>query len=169
MVFIPRKERTVAWAVAASDRARQTGGNSLVAAISASFEGFHDGRYKFNATKLRVETLIRRGAADHWVRSEYEKIAMLAPSLLDGAIAIVEREYRTQLIKLRRMEREITIWSTSAEIVAKRLDLKIEKLQHARIFLRWYRRYADQEQHPFSKIMRRLSMPLNHIVLEAAE
>lgn len=156
MSFIPRKDRPRAWGARAAAAAAAQGLGALeqaFATINASF-GTPE---RINADKLTVERAMRRGAWDVDVRLTYGKVALLCPPTVTGALQEVERNYRA----------EVRHQDNLARLIAPRFNRAHERrLAHARLFLRWYRRFGDPAAFP--GIVETMTTPA-HYRLQAAE
>lgn len=155
----PRSHRCQAQFERAFSRDRAQGVRTIEAAERAIASAFGPA-YRINNEKLALERAMRAGAADHFVRSEYGFIASMCPSTLDASIAAVERAYRAEIRDHQhRQSFGLPLRSPARE----------HRLSRARLFLRWYRRFADRSRHPFYWVRDALTTSPAYQVEEAAE
>lgn len=138
MTHLPRSRRNAAHfdRVFIANRIRLGAIAAAELAITASFGQ----SYRINTEKLALERAMSNGAGDPFVRSEYGWIAERCPSTLAASIVAVERLYRSEVReRQQRQSYGLPLHSMARE----------ERMGRARLFLRWYRRFADQDRHPF--------------------
>jgi hypothetical protein len=138
--FIPRDKRGRKRFDREFNRLRAAGSKVIEAAEIGIAAAFNDNFQRINDRKLTLERNMRGGVNDRMVRAIFGRIAMACPANLAGAIREIERNYRAE----QRDER----FRLSHGLPYSRQPTQ-EVLQRARIFLRWYRRYADQDRYPF--------------------
>jgi hypothetical protein len=156
--FTPRSQRCRTQFTRLFNRDRGNGIQAVEAAERAIRASFGQA-YRINGEKLALERAIRSGAADPLVRIEYGFIAEMCPSTLEASVAAVERAYRSEVRERKHRNcYGLPLPSRSRE----------ERLKRARLFLRWYRRFADRSRHPFFWLRDALTTsPAYHV--EAAE
>lgn len=138
------------------DRDRAAGVLSIEAAVRQIEATFGHNRV-INDRKLAVENAMCVGPSVS-VRQAYGHIAFLIPAFaypgdIDGALQAVEREYRAEQRNHRtRVKNALPLKHPRVE----------HRLQEARIFLRWYRRYGDREM--FAGIVEAMTVSASYLV-----
>lgn len=157
MAFTPRIIRLQQLGQRAFERHRVAG--AIQAGIAAIEATFGENR-RINDRKVAVERAMRRGVNDVETRFHYRFVALMWTAHLDSSICEIERSYRA-VIRDRQMRQRsgFPIPSPARE----------ERLGHARLFLRWYRRFGNQERHPFFWLVDAMTTSPAYRVLEAAE
>lgn len=165
-IFISRKDRPEHWGRLAAEASRARGGGALDAAmayIDATFDGVYGGRSAINELKLAVERAIRRGADHIDTYGNYRKLVYFLHETisLESAIVEIERNYRFTVTDNKR--RVAGGFSLTAN------PMRELRLTEVRLFLRWYRRFADRRAHPLSNIIASITGTRDLIAQEAAE
>lgn len=135
--FIPREERPYVWARRARDKAHADGKTAMEAALAAINAGFH--KHWLHERQLTVQRAMKRGAADVRNRCEYSWVAYLCPNSVNGAFNEINRQYFAEVAD--RKMRYGNGFSTKS-------PNKERTLEHARLFIRWFRRYGDYREFP---------------------
>lgn len=164
--FISRKDRPEHWGRLAAEASRARGGGALDAAmayIDATFDGVYGGRSAINELKLAVERAIRRGADHIDTYGNYRKLVYFLHETisLESAIVEIERNYRFTVTDNRR--RAAGGFGLTAN------PMRELRLAEVRLFLRWYRRFADRRAYPLSDIIASITGTRDLVAQEAAE
>lgn len=136
--FIPRSQRAKAWGERASAAAYARGARALDAAGAHIDAVFGPSRVWLDH-KIEIDRAMARGAWDFDVRVEWQKIALLCPKNLAGAIREIERNYRAEI---RHQDHLDQLFAPHANRARQR------RLFRAKLFLRWFRRFGDVERFP---------------------
>ena len=165
--FISRKDRPEHWGQLAAAASRARGGGALDAAmayIDATFDGVYGGRSAINELKLAVERAIRRGADHIDTYGNYRKLVYFLHETISLESAIVEIERNYLFTKLDNKRR-----SSDAFFAATANPMRELRLAEVRLFLRWYRRFADRRAYPLSDIIASITGTRDLVAHEAAE
>lgn len=159
MTFTPRAQRIQSLAHRAFERHRAAG--AIQAGIAAIEATFGENR-RINDRKLAVERAMRRGVGDVETRFHYRFVSLMCTAYLETSICEIERSYRAE-IREREQRRRFGLPLPS--------PVREERLGHARLFLRWYRRFGDRKQHPFFWLVDAMTTSAAYRVhaIEAAE
>jgi hypothetical protein len=137
--FTPRSQRCRTQFERLFNRDRADGIKAVEAAERAIRASFGHA-YRINGEKLALERAMLCGIGNPLVRAEYGFIAEICPSTLDASLSAVELAYRSEIRERKsRQCYGLPLPSPARE----------DRLQRARLFLRWYRRFADRDRHPF--------------------
>lgn len=134
--FIPRAGRIRALASRSFEKHRSLG--ALQAGIAAIETAFGHNRLH-NDLKLAVENAMCAGPGAIRTRCDFGKLAFACPPDVDVALQTINREYLAEVRHQNQLERVLSPWANRA---------KERRLQQARLFLRWYRRFGDRARFP---------------------